>query len=169
MREEWCKLCPDTCIHIVTSCGFLIHSSAGAVSFIWALPSPLIWSQYQTPEAEEVHFGWRFQAQQVAGQVKRVVLSLLWIKVTFIYEAHRTMQILTFAANTHRRLSPAQEPSQSAGKKQIGIDSSEFLMSPSINYLLESKESSETCQKRHTADDKVLSAHKFPLHQRRKW
>lgn len=78
------------------------------------------------------------------------------------------MQILTFAANAHRRLSPAQEPSQSAGKKQIRIDSSEFLMSPSINYLLESKESSETCQKRHTADDKVLSAHKFPLHQRRK-
>lgn len=32
-------------------------------------------------------------------------------------------------------------------------------MSPSINYLLESNESSAMCQKRHTADDKVLSAH----------
>lgn len=78
------------------------------------------------------------------------------------------MQILTFAVNAHLRLSPAQEASQSVGKEQIWIDSSEFLMSPSINYLLESKESSEMCQKRHTADDKVLSVHEFPLHQRRK-
>lgn len=57
---------------------------------------------------------------------------------------------------------------QSAGKKQIWIDSSDFLMSPSINYLLESKDSSEMCQKRHSGDDKVLSVHEFPLLQRRK-
>lgn len=34
MREEWCKLYSDTCIHIAISCGFLIHSSVGAVAFI---------------------------------------------------------------------------------------------------------------------------------------
>lgn len=55
-----------------------------------------------------------------------------------------------------------------AGKKQIWIDRSEFLMSPSINCLLESKESSELCQKRHAVDDKVLSVLKFPFLQRRK-
>lgn len=42
---------------------------------------------------------------------------------------------------------------------KIQIDSSEFLTSPWINYLLELNESSAICQKRHSADDKVLSAH----------
>lgn len=44
-------------------------------------------------------------------------------------------------------------------KQQIWIDSSEFLLSPSINHLTESNESSAMCQKRHPADDKDLSAH----------
>lgn len=54
------------------------------------------------------------------------------------------MQILTFTANAHHQ---HKEPSRYAAKKQIWIDSSGFLMSPSINYLLESKESSEMCQR----------------------
>lgn len=70
MREEWCKFCPDTCsIHIAISCGFPIHSSVGAVSFIRAFFKVNVKPQ-KLMDVEAAFGG--FSAQQVARQVKRV-------------------------------------------------------------------------------------------------
>lgn len=140
----------------------------------------------------EAAFG-GFSAQQVARQVKRVeivlkenvcriVLNLPNVNTVPVKKKPpRSQPILNEFdsrqnANTDIRCKRTMPGLISTGnrrdllekKKHIWIDSSGFLTSPSINYLLESKESSEMCQKRHTADDKVLSVHEFPLLQRKK-